>query len=308
MPDALSVALATFERLPDLNDDDRRLLHALRARGVDAEPARWDVARDWSRHDAVLIRTCWDYYHHLDRFLAWIDEVEDAGARLLNPAPLVRWNADKRYLRELEALGERGGHAGVRLVPTAWVDGGAAHPPLAELLAERGWKDAVVKPAVSAGAFETWRVSVRTAAQDEARFAALVRRPGAVLVQPFVPEVVEGGEWSLVFIAGEYSHAVVKRPAPADFRVQVEHGGSYAPATPSAPLVEDAAAVLGAAAARTGIAPEDVLYARVDGVARDGRLMLMELECIEPFLFLGAEARAAERMADALTAAMSYEL
>ena len=292
------MALATERRLPDLTSDDRVLLAELRARGAHAEPAVWDAPREWGELDAVVIRSCWDSHLRRDEFLEWTRRVVAAGARLLDPAPLVEWNTDKRYLRDLAARG-------VAVVPTRWVaEGAPVVPALAELLGAEGWEEAVVKPAISAGAYETWRTSAAAAPGDEARFAALVRGgAGEVLVQPFVERLLRDGEWSLVFFAGAYSHAVRKRPAPGDFRVQPQFGGLTETATPPASLVADAARVVEAAARATGLATREVLYARVDGVEEEGRLVLMELECVEPNLFFEHDPQAAARFADALLGA-----
>jgi glutathione synthase/RimK-type ligase-like ATP-grasp enzyme len=214
----------------------------------------------------------------------------------VNPDVVVRWNADKRYLRDLA-------RAGVTTVPTRWMERGDAGESLETVLVRSGWTDVVVKPVVSASAHQTWRISRDMAARDRSRVASLVESSGAVLVQPFIAEVLGEGEWSLVFIAGEYSHAALKRPAAADFRVQWEHGGRADPAEPPPPLVHDAHDVVAAAARRCGLAISDVAYARVDGVQRDGRLLLMELECLEPHLFLGYSPTAATRLARAVLAA-----
>ena len=291
---SIKVALATERRLPDLTADDRILLAELRARGVAAEAVVWDAEREWGESGAVVIRSCWDSHLRRDEFVEWARRVERSGARLWNPARLVEWNTDKRYLRDLESRG-------IAVVPTRWVREGDAVPPLAELLGDAGWEEAVVKPAISAGAYETWRTSAVAARDDEARFAALVRGgAGDVLVQPFVERVLRDGEWSLVFFAGDFSHAVRKRPAPGDFRVQEQFGGLTAPATPPPALVADASRVVEEAARATGIETHDVLYARVDGVEEEGRLVLMELECVEPTLFFGYDVGAAGRMVDVL--------
>jgi len=291
---AARIALATYAKLPELNADDRLLLAALRAAGAAAEPAVWDAPRDWGRFDAVVVRSCWDYHRRPAEFLVWIDRVAAAGPRLVNPPAVLHWNADKRYLVDLTA-------AGVGVVPTAWVGPAADHgplPTLGDVLRARGWREAVVKPAVSASAHETWRTGLNGPADDEARFAALLERlPRGLLVQPFVPEVVADGEWSLVFIGGRFSHAVRKHSAPGDFRVQQEFGGRAVPATPPEALVADARAVVAAATRLTGVPEGAIAYARVDGVARGGRLLLMELECIEPHLFFDAAPGAAERLA-----------
>ena len=124
---------------------------------------------------------------------------------------------------------------------------------------------------------------------------------GEVLVQPFVERLLRDGEWSLVFFAGAFSHAVRKRPAPGDFRVQEQFGGRTETMPVPASLIADAGRVVEAAVVATGLASSrDILYARVDGVEEEGRLVLMELECVEPTLFFGYDAGAARRMGDEL--------
>jgi hypothetical protein len=284
------VALATYRDLPQLNEDDRLLQSALGALGIDAAPAVWDSAEEcWGDYQAVLVRSCWDYHRRLEEFLAWLAAVERAGAAVWNRVPLLRWNSHKRYLRDVAAHG-------VPVVPTRWLGRGES-VALAALLAEAGWRDAVVKPAVSASAFGTWRTSPATAAREQAQFDGLLAA-GDVMVQPFVAEVAGPGEWSLVFLGGRFSHAVLKRPAAGDYRVQWEFGGSAASAVPGPRLVADAERALAAA-------PAAALYARVDGVERDGRLVLTELELIEPHLFLAWTTPAAARLAAALHATLT---
>ena len=298
MPDAPRIALATAPHLPDLFPDDRLLLDELRARGVRASAEVWDAPHSWSAFDAVIVRSCWDSHLRRDAFVRWAHEVEASGAHLHNPAALLAWNTDKRYLRDLESRG-------VRVVPTAWVERRSGEiPSLHSVLEAQGWDESVVKPSISAGAHDTWRTSRAAAPGHEARFAALVAStPGAVLVQPFVPEVQGVGEWSLVFLGGRFSHAVRKRAKAGDFRVQSEHGGLTETAVPGGSLTRDALDVIAAAAEAVGIPTAEVVYARVDGVERDGRLLLMELECTEPQLFLSFDTGAPARAADALLAA-----
>ena len=283
------VALATYRELPRLNEDDRLLQSALGALGINAAPAVWDSSEEcWGDYQAVLVRSCWDYHRRLEEFLAWLAAVERAGAAVWNPVPLQRWNAHKRYLRDVAARG-------VPVVPTRWLGRGES-VRLATLLAEAGWQDAVVKPAVSASAFGAWRTSSATAARHQAQLDGLLAA-GDVMVQPFVAEVADPGEWSIVFLGGRFSHAVLKRPAARDYRVQWEFGGSAVSAVPGAHLVADAERALAAA-------PGRALYARVDGVEQGGRLVLMELELIEPHLFLAWSAPAAARLARALRATL----
>ena len=296
-----SLALVTYAAAPNLTDDDRLLHRALSARGVRAEPVRWDTDTDWARFDAVVVRSTWDYFVRMNEFTRWLDALEESRVEVWNPIRVIRWNADKRYLGEMQ-------QAGISTIPTVHIGAGGAGPDaatLAKALEGNGWKDAVVKPAVSGGALDTWRTSAATADADEARFRDLcARAPGGVLVQPFMEEITRDGEWSLIFIDGTYSHAAIKRARAGDFRVQREHGGTYEAARPSAALIESASRALAAGAARAGVALGDLAYARVDGIVRviDGtdHLFLMELELIEPNLFFLQHPEAADRMADAL--------
>jgi glutathione synthase/RimK-type ligase-like ATP-grasp enzyme len=280
------VALVTYAGLPALSADDRLLLAPLAARDIRAEPAAWDdptVA--WGEYDALVIRSTWNYHTSFDAFLAWIGHVEAIRVPTWNPPPMLRWNADKAYLHDLAA-------AGVEIVPTHWVERRAA-ASLQEVLGATGWRDVVIKPSVSASAYETWRVTASALhAEDEPRFRRLTAL-GEVMVQPFLPELARDGEWSLMFIAGEYSHAVLKRPRVGDFRVQHEHGGSAEPRTPPPHVLSGARAI-------TTRIPGRWLYARVDGVDLDARFLLVELELLEPSLFFGADSEAAERFAAAI--------
>ncbi len=281
------IALATSAKLPTLNDDDRLLIPALAELGLGAVPAVWDSPDVcWEEFQGVLVRSCWDYHHRLEEFLAWVSRLERAGVPVWNTPAVLRWNSHKGYLRDLAARG-------VPIVPTRWLARGR-RVDLARLLRDERWSDVVVKPAVSASATDTWRTSAATAGVDQGRLEELLRA-GDVMVQPFIQEVCDPGEWSIILFGGRFSHAVRKRPAAADYRVQWEFGGTAAPMAPPARLVADAAAVMAAL-------PGHPLYARVDGVERDGRLMLMELELIEPHLFLAWDAGATGRLAAALGA------
>jgi glutathione synthase/RimK-type ligase-like ATP-grasp enzyme len=285
------IALVTYHGVPRLSADDQLLLAPLAARGISAVAAAWDdPGIAWDSFDALVLRSTWNYHTSLGEFTAWIDRIESLGVPVWNPPAVLRWNATKTYLRELAARG-------VDIVPTRWVTP-EAHAGLADLLADVGWPDAVVKPAVSASAYETWRVDAAGLTRDdEERFRRIAARPGGALVQRFVPELARDGEWSLMFLAGQYSHAVLKRPRAGDFRVQREHGGTAVAQMPPTYLVAAAQRVVAAA-------PGPLLYARVDGCAVDGRFVLVELELLEPSLFLAADGGAPERFAAAIAGAL----
>jgi hypothetical protein len=283
----VEIALVTYPKLPDLSPDDHPLRDALRARSAGVRAVSWDAPGvDWARFDAVVLRSCWDYHLRFAEFGRWLDTLEQVRVRLWNPARVVRWNFDKSYLRALDG-------DGVLLPATEWLASGAA-PDLAQLLVARGWQEAVVKPQVSASAHETWRTDRRQAPSDQPRLERLLRS-GGVLVQEFVPEVVTAGELSLVYIAGEFSHAVRKRVGTGvgEFRVQERFGGWSEPATAGMAAREAGSQVLSRV-------PGPWLYARVDGVERAGRFLVMELEVFEPQLFLAFSPAAAQRLAAAI--------
>ncbi|HEX6106214.1 MAG TPA: hypothetical protein VFZ26_11570 [Gemmatimonadales bacterium] len=281
------VGLATCRAVPDLSEDDRLLPPALAVHGLAAEPVVWDdPAAAWDRYAAVVIRSCWDYHLDVDRFDAWTRHLEARGISTWNPPDVLRWNARKTYLRELES-------AGVPAVPTRYPSGTASQD-LDDILEDAGWTEAVVKPVVSASARETWRAGLGRA-EDGARFRRLVARI-PLMVQPYLPEIEREGEWSFCFFGGAYSHAVLKRPRAGDFRVQADHGGAYHGRAAPPSLVDQAAAALAAARRRT-------VYARVDGCVVDGVLRLMELELLEPGLFLAMDPAAPDRFARAIAGA-----
>jgi glutathione synthase/RimK-type ligase-like ATP-grasp enzyme len=280
-----SVAFATYQQSPGIGDDDRLVADVLSRRGIDVTATVWDAPDiEWAGFHRVVVRSTWDFHLKPDLYARWIRVFLDRPGQLWNPPPVILGNLDKRYLVDLSGQG-------IAVVPTACARAGDREA-LASIIERHAWQDVVIKPAVSASARGTWRASRATAHQDEERFAAQVGEQD-LLVQPYCPEVASSGEWSLVFFDGEFSHGVLKKPADGDFRVQRHFGGHPTAAVPSPRLIEQAAVIL----ATLG---ERLLYARVDGIVRDGDFVLMELELNEPYLFLSFSDVAASRFADAI--------
>jgi glutathione synthase/RimK-type ligase-like ATP-grasp enzyme len=271
--------------------DDELAEAPLAKLGWHVETVPWDRADvAWKRFEVVVVRSCWDYHRRPEEFLRVLEGIVGAGARLENALELIRWNSAKTYLRDLEALG-------LAVTPTLWrprlVTG-----ELAELFAALASPEIVVKPVVGAsaeGAFRLDRGSLRARQGEVEEYFG----DRAVMVQPLARAVLEEGEHSLFYFDGELSHAVVKTPRPADFRSQEEHGGTVRSSQPDEKLRAAGAATL--AALRT--VP---LYARVDMVrANDGAgFWLMELEVIEPSLYLRMDPAAPGRFAEALDSRM----
>lgn len=282
------MALATSAAHATLTDDDRLAAEALRRRGFQAVPLVWSGPGTPGAPPpaAMVIRSCWDYHHHPAAFLAFLEETAAGGAAVFNPPALVRWNAHKGYLRDLA-------RAGVRIPPTRVVERGT-EVSLASLRAELAAEVLVVKPAVSASAEGLWRTGEAPSPEEETRLREAAHAHD-VLVQAYLPEVAERGEWSLVYLGGAYSHAVLKRPARGDFRTQRELGGT-------ARAGEPPAGVRAAAERALGALPEAPLYARVDLSAG---AVLMEMELIEPELYFGLHPPAAGSFAAALAAALA---
>lgn len=272
----MSIALATCARLPEPDPDQDLLLRALGAAGVEARLVPWDGPPvDWREHRLCLLRSTWNYYLRPAAFLDWLAGAERS-TRVLNPPPLVRWNLHKGYLLELEA-------AGLPVVPTALLPRGSA-VELETLCAERGWSEVVIKPAVSAASWRTrhFRRDDRVAAR---RFLAQTVAELDVLVQPFEPAFAREGERALVWIDGEFTHAVTKRPRYAG------EDEAVSSASPLSPLELEFG--------RRVLAPyaSELAYARVDVIlGADGRLLLSELELVEPSLFLAQEPAALARL------------
>jgi hypothetical protein len=273
------IALVTAAEWPDLDDDGPALVAALDRAGVEADPAVWDdPAVEWSSYDLAIVRSTWDYVPRCAEFLAWAASVP----RLANPAAVLAWNTDKRYLAELTA-------AGVPVVPTEFVAPG-------ERLQVPAYEH-VVKPTVSAAAADT----VRFAAGEDSTFhaAALLDAGRTVMVQPYQAAIDVDGETSLIFFAGGYSHAAHKAPV-----LVPELTDPYAVRVTAAEATRDQRAVAHAALAAVPFA-EPPLYARVDVVpGPDGSPVVMELELTEPCLFLDRAPGSEDRFAAAVRSAL----
>ncbi|WP_265109778.1 ATP-grasp domain-containing protein [Halosolutus halophilus] len=289
------IGIVTGEKAPELTDDGRAIVSGLRERGYLTAPTIWsDSTVDWSQFDALVVRSCWQYYDDPDAFRAWLATVEQNGIVVVNPPDVIRWNVHKFYLRDLET-------AGVSVVPTAYVER-ESDVDLGTILDRNGWTDAVVKPAIGTSSSGVWRASTPIGPGDEDRFETQ-RAERDLLVQQFVPEVTDG-ELSMIFFEGAFSHANRSVPAADDFRAHPNFGVATDAFDPTASLVDQARTVLDAAADVLSIDPATLGYARVDGIERAGTFVLMELELIEPYLGLSRADGGVDRAVDAIDATL----
>ena len=273
----IGIRFLTDAERPDGTFDDQLLVRPLARLGLVVQFIDWQsrVFMD-SMH---VVRSTWNYQRDCPAFLLAMAKVP----RLHNAIEILEWNSDKRYLTELA-------RRNVPTVPTRFATG----PGLASILADCGWDHVVVKPAISAGGERTYRA--RGPAESAWVIAQLRADPSMFMVQPYLDRVTTLGEVSVMIAAGEVTHAVVKRPAAGGFLVHEEHGGL----TQACPVDAELARLSLAAAA---CAPGMPTYARADWLFSPAGPQLVELELIEPALYLSHDARAPARFADAFARA-----
>lgn len=279
----MRLGIVTCDKCPTLIPGERPLIALLRPSGIESIPVIWNnPAADWASFDALLVRSIWDYHLNTDGFLSWLARVEQLKIPVWNPVDVLRWNHHKFYLSELEKRG-------VKIAPTLFFR--KSDPGALEHVQAAGWTDVVVKPAISASGYRTHTFPT-TSAQAGAYFRDAAAH-GDFLVQPFLRGIRDHGEISLIYFNGNYSHSILKQPRAGEFRVQAEYGGHQVPWTPDERIIQEGERIL----EKTGM---PLLYARVDGLLDKDRLILMELELIEPDLFLETSEGAVDRLAGEL--------
>jgi hypothetical protein len=284
-------AFLTTENLDGFVTDDELLYEPLGRLGWEAQPVSWHSRNvDWNALDVVLIRTPWDYQRDPDAFLEVLANIANSSARLENSLELVRWNIHKGYLRDLAARG-------VEIVPTVFMKG-FDPSRLAGICDEVSAEEIVVKPAVGANADDTYRLA---RSSNERILSSVSESLGEreAMIQPFMKQIVEEGEFSLFYFGGTYSHAILKTPKQGDFRVQEEHGGFIKAVQPDAALLHCGGLV------QSVITPVP-LYTRIDLVRTERETFaVMEVELIEPALYFRMDPGAPWRFAKVLDAWMN---
>ncbi len=279
-------AFLTTDNLDGFVPDDELAVGPLRELGWTVEFVPWrSPVPDWDSFHVVVIRTPWDYPDDRQAFLEVLETVDRSAARLENSIDLVRWNLDKRYLLDLAK-------SGVPVVSTQVL--GEFDDDVADKLFHNfGTVEIVIKPVVGVNAEQTFRLDRQGLFEAQGMLRELSRNR-TLMVQPFMTGVIEEGEYSLVYCGGTFSHAVLKQPQPDDFRTQEEYGAAINSVSPEPGLLESGQLVLDSL-------PQNPLYARVD-LVRDvaGTFRVMELELIEPSLYLRMDTGAPARFAEAI--------
>jgi len=279
-------AFLTIENRGNFVIDDELVIQPLFELGWQVSTLSWQQTdKSWSDFDIVIIRSTWDYWESVPEFLFTLEQI-NSQTRLANPLGLVRWNLEKTYLRDLAR------NSGIEIVPTMWADSLQAGS-IEDFQDRLASKDIVIKPVVGANGDRVVRITPDKSLEYKKRVVESYRN-SACMVQPFIPGVLTEGEYSLFFFNGVYSHAINKAPASGEFRSQEERGAQIRRCSPAGCLLNSAQKILGAL-------DSTPLYARVDMVrGPTGGWLLMELELIEPSLYLRMAHDAATDFADAI--------
>lgn len=280
----MKIAILTCEKLPHLNPEDQNIIKELAKHNIDAKATIWDDKTvNWTDFDYLIFRNTWDYFEKETEFKIWLDHIEKLGIKTLNPIAIIQQNIHKFYLRDLQKLG-------VTILPTIFIDK-TNHLNLTEVIPSH-WKKAVIKPAFSAGSYLTEVFDVSEIQTITEKYKSIAAEK-ELLLQEFMPEIQTIGETSFIFFDKKFSHAVNKKPVDGDFRVQSLFGGQYTLVQPNAELIEKAQRI-------ADTFPENLLYARVDGIIINNELHLMEIECIEPDLYFNLSEKSIDRFVAAI--------
>jgi len=280
-------AFLTMDNLTGYVSDDELTITHLNDVGWTVEMVSWRKDYNWSQFDVVVIRTTWDYQNDPDAFFTVLESIDSSGARLENSLELVRWNMQKTYLRDIASRG-------TLIVPTLWQEEGVDTKKLGSFFDQLHTEEMIIKPIIGASAGHAFRLP---RSQSNAKIPALEKIFGrrAYMVQPFMQNIIEEGEFSLIYFEGMHSHTILKTPKTNDFRVQEEHGGNIRPVIAEPELLHSSQHVIDSL-------PQIPLYARVDFVRTEqNTFALMELELIEPALYFRMDADSPMRFAHALT-------
>jgi glutathione synthase/RimK-type ligase-like ATP-grasp enzyme len=279
----MKIALLTCQNWPNAKEKEQALAKEINPK-IEVDVTVWnDTSVNWGQYDYLIFRSIWDYFEFPTEFNDWLNKIERLNIKTLNPLEVVRQNQHKFYLQTLQ-------QQGFDIIPTVFV------PKNTDLnlgvLKQNNWPKAVIKPAISAGSYLTKLFGVNEIEAVTTEYTPIVAERD-LLLQPFMPEIQTQGEISMLFYGGHYSHAILKKPVNNDFRVQVQFGGVCEPYQAENEVIEVAKKII----ATFGQA---LLYARVDGIMKDGRFLLMEVELIEPDLFFDYHPEAKKRYFAAL--------
>ena len=269
----MRIALISFKATDKKNghllrDEDGDLQYYLERQNHTVERMTWQARLDWVSYDLIIIKSPWDYHEKYNEFLAWLRHLQSTGVQVFNTVDMLIWNSDKHYLKDIA-------DAGLPVIPSIFIEKGS-RPVMEDVFKELKANEIVFKPCISASAKNTRRLNLPVFGELQNEIYHLLDKE-SYLVQPFMHEIFTG-ELSFLFFGGTFSHCVRKMPAEGDFRVQPKFGGSYCLQGADNQYVASAKKYVDKFASNS-------LYARVDALIAEDKLVLMELEVIDPYLF-----------------------
>ncbi len=288
-----SLAILTCGEMPQMLPYDLDIIKLLNARGVKTDILIWDKLTNDDislliKYDLVLIRTIWDYYKKVDEFIRFLNRLESTGVNILNPLDIVKWNMDKKYLLQLQ-------NEGFDIIPTLFAFN---NEDIFDKAVEKGWKKMILKPMISAGSYHTIVVSANEREKFvEYRNSLFEDRP--YMLQKFMDEIADGEISTLTLMNPSskknngYSYSVTKVPKPGDYRVQFNYGGIYHLSEPDPRILD----ISNQITSRFG---NQLLYKRLDGLWVNNRFMIMEIELIEPDLYLNLSSEALDTFVNSI--------
>ena len=287
----MNIALVTYQdqgayHQTSVENEDDLLINFLNSRGLSVEKTIWNNQEvNWEKYDLVILKSPWDYFNLIEDFYEWLNLLKSKNVKVLNPADTLKWNADKHYLIDIE-------QAGLSVTPSIFLAKGTK-ANLQQYFKHFKVDTLICKPVVSGGSKNTFKITLNNLDEFEQKIDLLLSHE-EFIIQPFLSEIETRGEWSFIFFGGNFSHALLKKVKANDFRVQTQFGGTIHLHTPLPSLLNSAQEYIDRFA-------KNCLYARVDGAIVNDKFILMELELIEPFLFLETNPHSLENYYRALS-------
>lgn len=265
----MKIAVATSKDLPNFTEADKISLKVFIDNGFQIIPVVWnDKNIDWKVFDLVIIRSVWDYFHDIEKFYDWLELLRKLNVKTFNSIDTIKNNCHKFYLKKLR-------ENEIKIIPTVFVE--KTENLNFDFLTTTHWEKIIIKPAISACSYSTEVFEREDIKQIKKKYSEFAKT-NDLLIQKFVPEIMENGEMSMIFFNKKFSHAIVKKPKNGDFRVQYQYGGKYHEVEPPKEILEICKKIL-------SLYPENMLFSRFDGVFSGNKFYIMEVELIEPDLY-----------------------
>lgn len=284
------IGFFTYQKLPNLYYDDQHLIQPFKDEGIEIIPLIWDEKIDYDAFDLLIFRSAWDYHHKTKRFTSFLEELQAINTPVCNPPKIILENYDKYYLQALI-------QADFNVIPTLFFEN-VKSVDLSYILSEKKWARAVIKPVISMSAYHTYTFTNQNAAELQAKLRSYYGDT-RVMIQPFAQEIVNEGEWSLVFYDKNYCFSALKMPKKGDFRVQSDFGGHITFTDPPSNIIKEARSIL-------DYYGNDILYARMDGIIYNDHFQLMEAELIDPELYFRAGEKGRQTFLGAIKKRLEY--